>query len=745
MKKILSPETARYIIAAFIILALVLIGISFIQSTTDDVSQQNKQYLSEVALQNASIIRDKVNLELDKLQAVANIIGQSYEFNQDYIMRVLQLENERSSYKRMAYVGPDGEAHTTDNLSFSILDRDYYEKALLGIANISDRLVDKIGGGLINVYAVPLYYKDEIAGVIIATSEMKIFSEAISNNMFGGEGFSYIIKENGTPVVYADNKNSMYEFDNLFEEMRRNGVSDSDIAEMKSNICNEISGNIEYTREGISRVAGYSKVGVNDWHIVSVVPKYVISEYSDRLIRRNILSVVAVAILLLIFMAFIFIQNAKHQRVLENLAFVDPITGSNNLNKFKQLAANILKEHGHRNLYMLRLDVDNFKLINDLYGFSEGDDILADISRVIGNVLNDGDIYGRIGSDDFIMMIRAESRDELIEIGRRFFDQFKALMTSNGKAYSVNFTTGVYIIPADETDIDKMMDRANMAHRSAKVQASERKLAFYDDTMRNDAVRIKNIENVMHDALLNNEFKVFLQPKYHLSTGKMEGAEALIRWIHGGHVEPPSAFVPVFEKNGFIVNIDLYVLEEVCKLQRKWLDMGITPVPISVNQSKPLVYGKDYCERISSIIAKYNLPPNLIELELLETIIHDNISDLIQITTSLHERGLLICIDDFGSGYSSLNMLKDLCVDVLKIDRGFLTRAENSDRAEFILSTIIALAKGLNMAVVTEGVETEHQADLLKRLECDTAQGYLYASPMPAEQFESKLFAECGV
>lgn len=268
---------------------------------------------------------------------------------------------------------------------------------------------------------------------------------------------------------------------------------------------------------------------------------------------------------------------------------------------------------------------------------------------------------------------------------------------------------------------------------------SECKICFYNDTMREEAVRIKDIEDVMHGALSRKEFQVYLQPKCNMNTGAIEGAEALVRWMRDGRVMYPSDFIPVFERNGFIVNLDLYTLEEVCRMQRYWLDMGFNPPAVSVNQSKPLVYGKDYVQKVLNIVRRYDLPPNLIEIELLESLIHDNIDALQKITEELGQNGILVCIDDFGSGYSSLNLIKDICADVLKIDRAFLNNAETNQRAWIVLKNVVELAKGLDMSVVVEGVETENQAALLKEVGCTTAQGYLYAKPMPVSEYEKRI------
>lgn len=738
---LLKEKITGQLALVILILATVLISVSvyFIYSTKDDIKQQNKQYLSEIAVQNAEVIKNTVHMELDKIEAIANIIGSQKKFDVAYALDVLKAEYRRHSFKRLAYVPSDGNAITTDNVSFNVLGRSYYQKALAGESNVSDRLKDKIGGNFINVYAVPLYHKGYIRGVVIATKDTNVLSELLKHNSFNGEGFSYIITKDGSPAVNTVHKNSLSSFDNLFDSMRKNHVNENLIAELKGNMARNVGGIFENDMSDVPKVLAYSNVGINDWFVISVVPRQVIAKNADRLIKRNVISAVITVVVMGALIFFIVVQNYKNRRRLEQLAYVDSITGGNNFNKFKLLAAEIVVRNKGRHLYMIRIDIDNFKLLNDMYGYREGDEILIGINQLLSRMDSGKDLYARLSDDNFLWLVNCDTEEEAVSKIRQFNDAFQSGITHNQKGYKLGFTFGAYKIHPGNMDVEKIIDRAAMAHQSAKLLHADPKVVFYDEKIRNDAIRIKTIENVMFDALENREFVVYLQPKYNVNTSTIEGAEALVRWVRDGKVIPPSEFISIFERNGFIVKMDMYVLEEVCRLQRKWLDMGLDPVPISINQSKSLVYSKDYVDKLYGVITRYNLLPRLIEVELLETIIHDNVTELISIIRQLRRIGLLICIDDFGSGYSSLNMLKDFDVDVLKIDREFLNNAEISERAKYVLAQIITLAKGLKMGVVTEGVETEKQAGLLKELECDTAQGFFYAKPMPCDHFEKLL------
>ncbi|MDX5684949.1 putative bifunctional diguanylate cyclase/phosphodiesterase, partial [Clostridioides difficile] len=265
--------------------------------------------------------------------------------------------------------------------------------------------------------------------------------------------------------------------------------------------------------------------------------------------------------------------------------------------------------------------------------------------------------------------------------------------------------------------------------------------SFFNEDTRNRLYKEKRLEDNMNKALEKGEFIVYYQPKYSLDdVNEIEGAEALIRWNSPefGFISPID-FVPLFEKNGFIVNIDMFVFEEVCKTLNKWINKGYTPVPISVNMSRVHLYRDNFIENITDLISKYNISPEFIELELTESVVFDNLNILIDIMKKIKEIGFLISMDDFGSGYSSLNLLKDLSFDILKLDRGFLIETTDTKRGKIIISKIVEMAKAIDIKVICEGVETYEQVEFLKEIGCDKVQGYLFAKPMVLDEFEKHL------
>lgn len=255
-------------------------------------------------------------------------------------------------------------------------------------------------------------------------------------------------------------------------------------------------------------------------------------------------------------------------------------------------------------------------------------------------------------------------------------------------------------------------------------------------------VREKEIENKMQDALKNHEFEVYLQPKVELKGETIAGAEALVRWNDPEYgLISPAEFIPIFEKNGFIVNLDLYMFEQVCGLLQSWIEKGYEPVPVSVNLSHVHLKNPDFLKEFRAIFQKYKLPPKLLEIELTETLVFENLDLLVKVIDQFHEIGFDCSLDDFGSGYSSLNILKDVPVDTLKLDRGFFgSNQQKNDRGGYIVESIIELAKKLKMQTVSEGVETKEQVAFLKKANCDMVQGYVFAKPVPIVDFEKAAF-----
>ena len=287
-----------------------------------------------------------------------------------------------------------------------------------------------------------------------------------------------------------------------------------------------------------------------------------------------------------------------------------------------------------------------------------------------------------------------------------------------------------------------VIDNANLARKHIKKNA-ENKCCFYDDELEERVKMELDICNSMQQALDDQEFIMYLQPKVDLETNKIVGAEALTRWQRkDGKFMFPDQFIPLFEKNGFIIQLDFYIYECACKAIKKWEELEIEPVTISVNVSRVHLNTDDFVEKVMELVKRYKIKHEYLEFELTESIFLDNTESAISTMHELREKGFYVSIDDFGAGYSSLNLLKDMTTDVLKLDKEFFGGGDMKQEEKIIVSSITNMAKQLKMKVLSEGVETESQSKFLKEIDCDMAQGYLFAKPMPEDEFTSLLQAK---
>jgi len=421
--------------------------------------------------------------------------------------------------------------------------------------------------------------------------------------------------------------------------------------------------------------------------------------------------------------------------VIYNLHY-DRLTNLYNKKAFCRRVAECLKQCPDMEFEIMRFNIARFKVINDLFGEETGDKLLKYVAQFLTSIQLEPCVYGRLYADNFLLCYPTGGnlREHLIH-------SLQMLAVSFALDYRIEFYYGVYTIKDRNLTVTSMLDRAAMALFKA-ARNGHIICGVYEDDMRENMVSEQVIVNNMNGSLERGEFIVYLQPKYNLLTESVVGAEALVRWIHPqlGFVSP-AKFVPVFEQNGFIYQLDKYVWEKTCEMLREDIDAGRPVMPVSINVSRVDFYSPNLINIFEELIHKYNLDPHLLELELTESAYVENPQQIIEITKKLQEKGFVILMDDFGSGYSSLNMLKDLPVDVLKIDLQFLSDSQGVEngRADNILSSIVRMAKRLNLPVIAEGVETQKQVDFLRTIGCEYAQGYFFSEPVPCEDYRELI------
>lgn len=418
----------------------------------------------------------------------------------------------------------------------------------------------------------------------------------------------------------------------------------------------------------------------------------------------------------------------------------DSLTGIYNLDTFKKCVKKFLdcQEEGTK-FALLYTDITHFERVNNLYGIHEADTLLTDLAEAIERIDFGLRLYCRSSADHFVLLVDFVTKEKLQYELEEFCRTFNCISLERFPEALPRLGIGVSVLEDSSESIDDMIEMADQA-RKGLHGSSTVSVAYFRPLDFDKYKRVKEIEKKMQKALDNGEFKVYLQPKYEVGTKKMVGAEALVRWIQeDGTMIYPDEFIPLFEKNGFINQLDFYMLEQVCAMMRRRLTEGKFCLPISINQSRVLLDSATYTTDIAFILNSYDTPPSLIELELTERIFSDSLEEMADVMLELKKIGVRWSIDDFGTGYSSLNLLKKLPVDIIKIDKTFLDETETSEVSRIIIRKTVELIQELDKMVVCEGVESEDQASYLEEINCDVSQGFLYAKPMPMEEFEKLL------
>lgn len=410
----------------------------------------------------------------------------------------------------------------------------------------------------------------------------------------------------------------------------------------------------------------------------------------------------------------------------------DALTGIFNKEYFYEKAEQMLEVNPDKQFCMVCTDIKNFKLINDMFGMKKGDTILKKAAMIISGLATKYTVYGRLSADRFaLLMLRENMR------GTQFLAEsakLKELLDNN--VFKLHVHVGVYEVTDPTLKVSIMCDRAMLAIQSIK-DSYQSSVAFYDENLRDFCINEQKVISEFEQAIRSGQFHAYIQPQIS-ADGRIIGGEALVRWLHPDEgLVAPYKFIDIYERTGLISRLDPYIWELACIQLKKWKDEGRQHY-ISVNISPKDFLLINVYETLVSLVERYGIDPRRLHLEITETCIMDNPGEQLPLIDRLRSYGFIVEIDDFGSGYSSLNTLKDLTADALKIDMGFLRKTENTDRSMTILKMIVALAKSLNMEVITEGVETKEQVDFLTEFGCDVFQGYFFAKPMPVADFEMK-------
>ena len=737
LKKQLFQVTGIVIIMSIILCGLVFFVTAFMADTVRDAETAQMQI-------EAQEYKTRILKQIDKNFEILTTVAEVYEAcNEENGMEILKKSsneiNNANSFITLAFFSTDGNGFvSTKGQGTKDYTLDYCNEEVQRVVNISfngKRAVSKmfdssVYDGKLFVYSVPVYKGDEVIGALSASDTLDIFEDIVNGNtVMGGEGYIHIISSSGDFLVRSSKSLVKENIDSIFDGPYLSGKDRTDI---ENALINEESYHGDFVYNGTKCHFYIEPLGLNGWYLfcVNVLGGYTLSYMRIFWIILAVFCIVLGIFLFLIY--FGYYKFRVNSASLLRLVCYDSLTGAKNTFKFDEELQNLQK---NTNKYsIIALNIHNFKGINDVFGRKSGDKVLCYIKDVIESFLNEGEFFCRDSADLFYITMLDTNTDR---VGDRVEDIIYHVSQSSASYGGYSYEMLLYAGIAVQGDREKaLVALQSIQHTRSKL------IAFYNQNLHEEVRKRNSIESCMYQALQNKEFKMFLQPKFNLKTNELVGAEALVRWQKkDGTWIYPNEFIPLFESNGFCINLDLYMVERACEQIRKWIDEGFKPVPISINQSKPLFSDLNYADNIEKILEKYNVPSNLITLEILEGIVSDDLEALNRQINTLHSKGFKVSLDDFGSGYSSLNMLYRIYIDEIKLDRGFLRKFpdnNNEQRLYIILEQVIVIARKLGIKVVAEGIETQKDKENMLSLLCDYGQGYLFDKPMNTDEFSKK-------
>jgi len=451
-----------------------------------------------------------------------------------------------------------------------------------------------------------------------------------------------------------------------------------------------------------------------------------------------------ITIVLIIAILTLFILLIISKKKLNNYILKDELTGLSTTKKFIEDVRKILEKTAPYEYSIISLDINSYRYITESFGQEKGNQIIKELGKHFAKTAPKDALICRNYNDNFSFFIHATLLPILEDIVVNMTSIPQEISQMLPDHFKLEFSIGVYEIKDATEEIHLMMDKAETARKAGRNSLNPKRICVFSSQMENSSKHEKDIIFDMERAFQEKEFIVYYQPKFQFETGKIIGAEALVRWNHKKKgLLTPSYFVPLFEKNGFIEKIDLLVFEDVCQFLDRWNKSQKNcaekkAITISCNLSRVQLYNPDVAKIYKEIASKYEIMPSTIEIELTESLMMDNKERLLKAMHEIKNAGFSISVDDFGSGFSSLSLLKDIPANVIKLDKEFLN-TQDTQKEHIIINSVINMAKNLDMKTVAEGVEDKDQSELLKQMGCDIVQGFFYAKPMPSSEFTALL------
>ena len=725
-----SKLNVVWIVIIFII--TLILSVFYISYIKDLVYKNVYSNISELSEQTATQLNLAISEQKNFVDIMLDSINRGYFKTTDEIFDRFKEDLDNYDFTRLVILDKNGNGKTSDGYTvtnYANIEEFFAQEEVY----LSDNRPSTVSNYQVNIYSKIFTFKGE-EKVLMATIRTEDYKGILLRRLFG-KGGTYLVNNDGTVLIDSfDNikGNNLNFYDYVKDNYNLTNKKElQKIDDMLKGIKEKKIGTFDIRIGNETYFIHYEKVGINDW--------YVITTASDSTIAKELIWLVIISLLLCLLINFIIIcisiyiniSNQKKNKKLYKVAYIDPITELGNETYFKENGANYLQNKSNKNKYIVSIDINKFKALNNIYGYEFCNNILKELGKKLEKTLPQDNISCRISNDIFATLFSYQRNiNDLLD---KVFNNVSVLNV-NGTNIHVNLAIGAYKIIDEDTDINKILDKAYMARAQIKGLYNNN-YYIYDEKLENEMLKEQKIESCMEDALKNNEFEVVYQPKILVKNEKIVGAEALVRWKKDGQTISPGDFIPLFEKNKFIIKLDLYVFEQACKDIASWNEKYDFVPTVSINVSKEHFNNEDFIKEYVKITDKYNIDRSKIDLEITESATVDQNIDILKVLNTIKENGFIISLDDFGTGYSSLSMLQTMPIDIIKIDKVFIRQADyKSDKN--IINYIMLIAEHLGAKTILEGVETKEQVEFTRKIGCDIIQGYYYSKPLSKNEYE---------
>lgn len=714
---------------SFLVLGLIILALIWnTNSLKDFMLDENDEYATGITSQ----ISDIISSHLEDFQVSLRLIADSVKkLDDDYdIQEFLKRKADFLEFDTMVLLSGDEIIYSNDNIIRNLQDLEGIKQSYKGKDYITK--LDKQDF----LFSVPVYDgNQEVAGVLAGLRRKEDMQKLLKTDSFNGSSLSLIVNQNGEVMIPPKDLEPFLSLQTIVDD-RSDSKTIQNLNQLEEDIKNKKSGTFHFNDEDGNRIIlSYHPISVNGWTLITMVPSAMIMNQTNQYIDRMVYIVTAICILFIVCLLLILSFFRKNREKLENIAFIDPLTEGYSNAAFQMKCEQLFQKAGDNAYTIVLLDVERFKLINRQYGTKAGNRTLCYIYKALTKHMKQNEVATRSDSDHFFLCLKETDTDRIQKRLDNIIKDINSYVRESEMYYSLVIRQGACVVTDVNEDVTILQDHARIALR---MNSQRNVCGFYNDKVMQQMQKEQHLSAIFETSLKNGDFHVYLQPKVNLKDQTCGSAEALIRWIHPelGNISPQE-FIPLFEKNDKIIQLDKFVFKEVCRYLHDRIEKGESALLISVNLSRRHFQDLSFLKEYAQIKESYKIPDGLIELELTESIFFDDqqIEIVRKAVDQMHEYGFCCSLDDFGVGFSSLGLLKYFNVDVIKLDRKFFDDIQLK-KSQKIIRSFIEMAQEIQVKVVAEGIKTKEQLAFLYETECNMVQGFIFSRPLSLENFD---------